>query len=76
MFLRDLHLVAMVVNDLNGRYVCTFARRKLVMRAGETDRAITVKSDQLEKQGTATIVKRLFDIADAKAFRKGWLILT
>jgi carbamoyl-phosphate synthase large subunit len=26
-----------VVNDLDGRYQCTFVRRKLAMRAGETD---------------------------------------
>jgi carbamoyl-phosphate synthase large subunit len=42
-----------VVNDLEGRYVCTFVKRKLVMRAGETDRAITVKSDALEGIGEA-----------------------
>lgn len=40
-----------VVNDLEGRYVCTFVKRKLVMRAGETDRAITVKNAQLEEMG-------------------------
>jgi len=32
-----------VVNDLQGGYRTTFARRKLVMRAGETDRAVTVE---------------------------------
>ncbi len=40
-----------VVNDLEGHYVCTFVKRKLAMRAGETDRAITVKSDWLEGIG-------------------------
>ncbi len=40
-----------VVNDLEGHYVCTFVKRKLAMRAGETDRAITVKSDLLEGIG-------------------------
>jgi carbamoyl-phosphate synthase large subunit len=40
-----------VVNDLDGHYVCTFVKRKLAMRAGETDRAITVKSDWLEGIG-------------------------
>jgi carbamoyl-phosphate synthase large subunit len=40
-----------VVNDLEGRYVATFAKRKLVMRAGETDRAVTVRSDALEGLG-------------------------
>ena len=40
-----------VVNDLDGRYVCTFARRKLRMRAGQTDRAVTVRDDRLERLG-------------------------
>jgi carbamoyl-phosphate synthase large subunit len=40
-----------VVNDLEGHYVCTFVKRKLAMRAGETDRAITVKNDLLEGIG-------------------------
>jgi carbamoyl-phosphate synthase large subunit len=43
-----------VVNDLDGRYITTFARRKLAMRAGETDRAITVVDARLEALG-ATI---------------------
>lgn len=40
-----------VVNDLEGRHVATWARRKLAMRAGETDRAVTVKSAPLERLG-------------------------
>jgi carbamoyl-phosphate synthase large subunit len=40
-----------IVNDLNGRYVCTFAKRKLKMRAGQTDRAVTVKDKEIEKLG-------------------------
>jgi carbamoyl-phosphate synthase large subunit len=40
-----------IVNDLSGRYVCTFAKRKLKMRAGQTDRAVTVKDERLEKLG-------------------------
>ena len=31
-----------VVNDLEGRYAYTLVRRKLVMRYGNTDRAVTV----------------------------------
>jgi carbamoyl-phosphate synthase large subunit len=31
-----------IVNDLDGRYACTFVKRKLRMRAGQTDRAVTV----------------------------------
>ncbi len=42
-----------VVNDLDGRYCCTFARRKLVMRAGNTDRAVTVAEPALERLGKA-----------------------
>jgi carbamoyl-phosphate synthase large subunit len=40
-----------IVNDLNGRHVCTFAKRKLRMRSGQTDRAVTVKDQGLEKLG-------------------------
>ena len=40
-----------IINDLNGRHVCTFAKRKLKMRAGQTDRAITVNDEKFEKLG-------------------------
>jgi carbamoyl-phosphate synthase large subunit len=40
-----------IVNDLRGRHVCTFAKRKLRMRAGQTDRAVTVKDATLEELG-------------------------
>lgn len=40
-----------VVNDLQGRYVTTFVKRKLSMRAGETDRAVTVHEPELEALG-------------------------
>lgn len=40
-----------VVNDLDGRYVTTFARRKLAMRAGETDRAVTVVGPEFDQLG-------------------------
>jgi carbamoyl-phosphate synthase large subunit len=40
-----------VVNDLDGRYVTTFVKRKLAMRAGETDRAMTIDDEQLQKLG-------------------------
>lgn len=42
-----------VINDLRGRYVTTFAKRKLTMRAGETDRAVTVYDGRLEALGEA-----------------------
>lgn len=37
-----------IVNDLDGNYVTTFARRKLTMRAGNTDRAISVADPRLD----------------------------
>ncbi len=40
-----------VINDLEGRYATTLAKRKLVMRSGETDRAITVCHAGLERLG-------------------------
>ncbi len=40
-----------VVNDLEGRHVATLMRRKLVMRYGNTDRAMTVADHSLERLG-------------------------
>lgn len=40
-----------VLNDLQGNYVATFAKRKLAMRAGETDKAVTVHDAELEEIG-------------------------
>lgn len=40
-----------IINDLKGKYVCTFVKRKLIMRAGETERAVTIKDEQLEELG-------------------------
>ncbi len=40
-----------MINDLQGRYVSTLIKRKLSMRAGETDRAITVHDPELEALG-------------------------
>lgn len=40
-----------IVNDLEGRHVCTFVKRKLRMRAGQTDRAVTVQDSRLEELG-------------------------
>lgn len=47
-----------VVNDLHGQYVTTLARRKVAMRGGETDRAVTVASPLLADLG-ATIGRTL-----------------
>lgn len=40
-----------VINDLQGCYVTTFAKRKISMRAGETDKAVTVDSKALTDLG-------------------------
>jgi carbamoyl-phosphate synthase large subunit len=40
-----------VVNDLEGNHAATLMRRKLVMRFGNTDRAITVDDHRLEQLG-------------------------
>lgn len=40
-----------VVNDLNGVHVVTFVKRKLAMRAGETDKAVTMDLPALEQLG-------------------------
>lgn len=37
-----------IVNDLDGQYCCAFVKKKLAMRAGETDRAVAVRSERLE----------------------------
>jgi carbamoyl-phosphate synthase large subunit len=40
-----------IVNDLEGHHVCTLVRRKIAMRAGETDRAVAVTNELLEQIG-------------------------
>ncbi|PLK42250.1 ATP-grasp domain-containing protein [Emticicia sp. TH156] len=40
-----------VLNNLNGEYVGTFARKKIGMRAGSTDKAISVLNSDLESIG-------------------------
>jgi carbamoyl-phosphate synthase large subunit len=40
-----------VVNNLNGDYIATLARRKIAMRSGETDKAETVSDENLSKLG-------------------------
>lgn len=67
-----------VVNDLNGNHVCVFVKRKLAMRAGETDRAVTVESRELEDIG-ATIGRGLRHIGnldcDVLASKDGFTVL-
>lgn len=52
-----------VINDLEGGYVCTFVKRKLAMRSGETDRAVTVQHPELESLGRK-IGERLGHVAN------------
>lgn len=40
-----------IVNDLDGNYACTLVKKKLNMRAGETDKAVTVHVPPLEELG-------------------------
>ncbi len=40
-----------VINDLSGAYVATFVKKKIAMRAGETDVAMTVASQSLSDLG-------------------------
>ena len=40
-----------IVNDLSGRYVTTFVKQKLGLRAGETDSAMTISDGRLEHLG-------------------------
>jgi len=40
-----------ILNDFSGNYVGTFVREKLAMRAGETDKALSVIDDRFEAVG-------------------------
>ena len=40
-----------IINDLNGQHLVTVVKQKLAMRSGETDKAIVVKNEFLEKLG-------------------------
>jgi len=52
-----------VVNDLQGSYVATIPKQKLAMRAGETDKAVTVSNPELLKIGQ-TLGSKLKHIAN------------
>ena len=43
-----------VVNDLRGRYVTTLVRRKLRMRAGQTDRAEAVRHERSKRSASGS----------------------
>jgi len=40
-----------IINDLDGQHMVTVVKQKLAMRSGETDKAIIVKHESLEKLG-------------------------
>lgn len=52
-----------ILNDLKGNYVTTFAKRKIAMRSGETDIAVTVDPNEFSKLGK-TISVQLRHIAN------------
>jgi carbamoyl-phosphate synthase large subunit len=52
-----------VINNLEGSYLTTFVKKKLAMRAGETDRAVTVADETLTNIG-GKIGKRLGHIGN------------
>ncbi len=52
-----------VINDLNANYVNTIIKKKIAMRAGETDIAITLRSSELAALGEA-ISNKLGHIAN------------
>ena len=41
-----------IINDLNGSYVTTVVKKKIAMRAGETDKAMTIYSSELNTIGS------------------------
>jgi carbamoyl-phosphate synthase large subunit len=61
-----------VINDLEGRYACTYVKRKLRMRNGQTDRAMSVFDPRLEAVGR-TIGERLghMGMLDCDVFAAG-----
>jgi carbamoyl-phosphate synthase large subunit len=52
-----------VVNDLDGNYIATFVKKKIAMRSGETDVAITEDNPELVRLGE-TLAKHLGHIAN------------
>lgn len=52
-----------IVNDLKGNNAAVFVKKKLGMRAGETDRAVTVRDERIEHVGE-TIGRKLMHIGN------------
>lgn len=67
-----------VINNLEGNYVTTFVKHKLTMRAGETDRAVTVENAEIKQIGEK-IAQKLGHIGnldcDVIAGEKGYCVL-
>lgn len=40
-----------IINDLEGRYQATIVKKKIAMRSGETDCAVTIKNTEIEEAG-------------------------
>jgi carbamoyl-phosphate synthase large subunit len=40
-----------IINNLDGAYITTFVKRKLTMRGGETDRAVTIENAEIQQLG-------------------------
>src|SRR5690606_13122153 len=59
-----------VLNDFEGNYIGTFAREKLAMRSGETDKAVSVIDGQIDSVGR-TIGEKLkhIGILDCDVFQ-------
>ena len=67
-----------VVNDLDDNYICTFAKKKIAMRSGETDAAITIDDNEMT-QIAAVIGKNLqhtglLDVDIIKTEKQAYLI--
>ncbi|MEG5052594.1 MULTISPECIES: ATP-grasp domain-containing protein [unclassified Microcoleus] len=67
-----------IINNLDGSYITTFVKRKLTMRAGETDRAVTVENEEIKQLG-AKIGQKLGHIGnldcDVMVGQKGLCVL-
>lgn len=67
-----------VINNLEGSYITTFVKRKLTMRAGETDRAVTVENPEMKQIGEK-IAQKLGHIGnldcDVIVGQKGYCVL-
>jgi carbamoyl-phosphate synthase large subunit len=60
-----------VINNLSTNYVTTFCKKKLAMRSGETDQAITIENDKLSEIGkTLSTTLRHIAVLDSDCLEK------